>query len=197
MVLPEAGNESSLPEGFGVRLPEGANVVIQSHYINYTDQEMRVRDVVHLGWFEEGEEAIEASYLILNHGALDIEPGDSSVSVGCGLPGVDREYGVLSLFGHMHEHGSGIVIGSDRGDGSEELYRIDEWRVSYRDFPPITEWSPDDPLLLRSGDGFSVTCSYRNTTGANLRFPEEMCSAVALYYPATEEGIVVCDDPVR
>ena len=48
--------------------------------------------------------------------------------------------------------------------------------------------------LRQSLDHLDLACSFDNTTDHVVTFPEEMCTAVALYYPASDEGIVLCDD---
>ncbi len=194
LVLPGSDSSSQVPEGMGVRVNAGAQVIIQSHYINYTNEDMLVRDVVHLGFTPEGEDVTELSYIILNHGALDLPPGDAEVSVSCSLPSLGDSYFVTTLFGHMHELGTAMSIALDAGEGPETLYAIDDWEVEFRDLPPLAEWSVDAPLELRPGDDLSVDCSYANSTGGSVTFPEEMCTAVALYHPASPEGIILCSE---
>ena len=194
LVLPGSDSSSQVPPGMGVRVSAGSRVVIQSHYINYTNEDMLVRDVVHLGFTPEGEEVTEMSYIILNHGALDLPPGNADASVSCSLRSRGESYFVTTLFGHMHELGRAMSIALDVGEGPETLYAIDEWEIEFRDLPPLAEWSVEEPLELRPGDDLSVDCSYDNSTGAPVTFPEEMCTAVALYHPASPEGIILCSE---
>ena len=194
LVLPEPGDTSYLPDGYAVRVPAGANVVIQSHYINYTAEPMVVRDVVHLGFYQ-GDDAIEASYLILNHGGLDIAPGESSVEVSCQLPDSATPYNLVNLLGHMHEWGAAMDISHQpAGADWDVIYDIPDWDPEYRDLPPTNIWEADDPFVMQGGDRFRVRCDFDNGTDANIRFPSEMCTSVALYYPSASNGLLVCDE---
>ena len=172
----------------------GANVVIQSHYINYTAEPIVVRDVVHLGFYQ-GDDAIEASYLILNHGGLDIAPGESSVEVSCQLPDSATPYNLVNLLGHMHEWGAAMDISHQpAGADWDVIYDIPDWDPEYRDLPPTNIWEADDPFVMQGGDRFRVRCDFDNGTDANIRFPSEMCTSVALYYPSASNGLLVCDE---
>ena len=194
LVLPDPGQQSHLPEGYAVRVPAGNQVVLQSHYVNYTDQDLLVADVVHLYFADATADVVEASYVILNHGALELEQGLVEAEVGCVMPADQAEYNVTSLFGHMHELGSSLRIDVDQGAGLERLYEIEQWDVDFRDVPPITHWEPTEPLTLQAGDQLHLGCSFNNTTGHVVHFPEEMCTAVALYYPASADGLVLCSE---
>ena len=194
LVLPEPGDTSYLPDGYAVRVAAGSNVIIQSHYINYTAQEMVVRDVVHLGFYQ-GDDAIEASYLILNHGALDVAPGESSAEVTCQLPVSATPYKLVNLLGHMHEWGAAIDISHQpQGGDWDVIYDVPDWAPEYRDLPPTNVWEAEDPFVIEGGDRFRVRCDFDNGTAENIRFPSEMCTSVALYFPAAENGMIVCDE---
>jgi len=194
LVLPDPGQQSHLPDGYAVRVPAGNQIVIQSHYVNYTDSDLLVADVVHLYFAPEGQDVVEASYVILNHGALELEEGAVDAQVGCVMPDDQEQYNVTSMFGHMHELGTSLRIDVDQGEGAERLYEIEEWDVDFRDVPPITHWEPTAPLILEAGDRLDLGCSFTNTTGRVVHFPEEMCTAVALYYPASPDGLVLCSE---
>lgn len=194
LVLPEPGDTSYLPDGYAVRVQAGANVVIQSHYINYTAQELLVRDVVHLGFYQ-GDDAIEASYLILNHGGLDLEPGESSAEVTCQLPESATPYNMVNLLGHMHEWGQAIDISHQPAGGDwEVIYDVPDWTPEFRDLPPTNVWEAADPFVMNGGDRFRVRCDFDNGTGDNIRFPSEMCTSVSLYYPSSTNGLLICDE---
>ncbi len=194
LVLPEPGDTSYLPDGYAVRVRAGANVIIQSHYINYTAQEILVRDVVHLGFYQ-GDDAIEASYLILNHGALDLPPGEASAEVTCQLPESDTPYNMVNLLGHMHEWGAAMDISHQpAGEDWSVIYDVPDWTPEFRDLPPTTIWEADDPFVMNGGDRFRVRCDFDNGTGENIRFPSEMCTSVSLYYPSATNGLLVCDE---
>lgn len=194
LVLPTLDSVQTFPDGLAVKVAPGQSIVIQSHYINYTTEDMLVRDVVNLG-FVDGSTVTEASYLILNHGGLDLAPGEVSAEVSCTLPG-DAEYEVVSLLGHMHEYGVSMSVDLQPGAAGDwtNLYDIPDWDVDFRDLPPVLEWDTATPMTLSGGDRLAVNCNYDNVTGEPIRFPKEMCTSVLMYYPADERGLVICDE---
>ena len=102
---------------------------------------------------------------------------------------------LLYLLGHMHEWGSSITVDYNKDDGTvERIYEILEWDVLYRDLPPITRYGEDSEhgvLEVKEGESFTTTCTWFNDTDETLGFPEEMCVATAMVYPATVA--MVCD----
>lgn len=197
LILPELADRPLLPEDMYVRLPAGKKIVIQSHYINYEDVPIRVADVARFELADPGAGGTEAGYFILNHGGVDIAPrAAGEVSMGC-TSVWEQDLNVLLLFGHMHEMGTEIRVGIERADAEPEtLYEIDRWQPEFRDLPPVTFYGREDPTKIRLGDRVTVDCAFDNPTDSPVRFPTEMCTAVAYYYPALagEDRIITCDD---
>jgi len=197
LVLPDPTETTRLlPEGFAVRLPADSRIVIQSHYVNYTDDDIVTADVARFTFVPAEEESgiTEVSYLIANHGALVLDEGTSTKRIGCELP---ADVNVLALLGHMHELGRSISITrTPAASTAETLYTVPEWTVEYRDVPPLELFTASAPLTLTAGDKISVACTYDNDRGQQIGFPEEMCTAVGYYFPARAEGIIFCDDLV-
>jgi hypothetical protein len=181
-----------LPTDMMVRIPAEARIVIQSHYVNVADRPLRIADVARFTFIPENEQSdyIEAGYYVQNHGGIDVAEGEQSVSVSCT---VDEDTQLVSLLGHMHDWGTAVKIERTRDGVTDLLYEITDWTVEFRDLPPITRFSSDEPLLLQAGDTLTTTCSYMNDTGENLRFPKEMCVAFGTYFPARQVGFISCN----
>lgn len=178
-----------MPENFAVRLPAGARLVMQSHYVNVSDQDLKVADVAQLLFVAAEDDFVEASYFTVNHGGIDVPTGEHTTTVSCD---VAQRVQLVSLFGHMHDWGSAVKIERERAGAVETLYDVPEWTVEYRDLPPMETYPEADPLVFEPGDKVHVTCSYNNDTGGPLRFPEEMCVAFGAYFPANADGFIVC-----
>lgn len=114
------------PEDFAVRLPAGARIVLQSHYVNVADRDLLVADVAVFDFVEEGEAYTEASYFTVNHGGIDLPEGDVTTSVSCE---VARRTQLVSLFGHMHDWGTSVKIEREREGTTKVLYEVEEWTV--------------------------------------------------------------------
>jgi Copper type II ascorbate-dependent monooxygenase, C-terminal domain len=195
LVLPEGTAESGIPAGYAVRVPAGAKVVIQSHYLNTTARDIRVADVARIMFAPAGAAVTEVSYMILNHGSVSIparSPGNSRVSC---TPQVGASpVNVLNIIGHMHEWGTSIQVKRERAGAMEMIYSVDQWRADYRDLPPTRTWQPSAPLQVQTGDRLSLECNFMNTLDHPLAFPEEMCTTVMMYYPARPERIIQCEE---
>jgi len=195
LILPDPEDGALLPDGFHVRLRAGSDVVIQSHYINYTDKPMKVADVVRLHWSPNPEEETEAGYLIMNHGNFSIEarsPGN--VQMGC-TPPFDESVNMLVLFGHMHEMGTDIEVTRTRDGEEETIYEIEHWVEDFRDLPPVTRYAPGE-AEIQPGDELSLNCSFMNPLDQRVNFPREMCTAVSYYYPALpgDDAVITCEE---
>lgn len=183
------------PVDHAMRVTAGSSLVVQSHYINYTDEPMLVSDVVHLEFVDEDERDsfTEAGYFVVNHGYIDVPMGDDQTThIACE---VDDSYELTGLIGHMHDWGTAIKIELERDGVLSTVYDVPEWTVEFRDLPPINQYfAAGESLSLQAGDRIHVTCTYDNDTGGPLRFPKEMCVAFSAYAPAKPEPFVVCDD---
>lgn len=194
LAVPSGGDGaglSVLPEGAVVRIPADTIVVMQSHYVNATEDDVEVKDVADMHFTQEIGDRVEAGYFTLSHNGIDLGDGESTISTECTL-GERRQ--LASLLGHMHEWGKSIVVERVRDGVVDELYRVDEWTAEYRDLPPVTMYGLEQPEVLEPGDVFRVTCTFDNDTGAPLRFPGEMCVAFGAYFPADEAGFILCGD---
>jgi hypothetical protein len=195
LVLPELANQPLLPPGFAVRLPKGTKIVMQSHYLNNTDQDMEVRDVGAFQFAPVEAKPTEVSYLIINDGLIKLPMGETTTRTStCTLP---SDVSVLSAMGHMHEWGKAIHVDLARAGTTtapERVYDVPKWQASYRDLAPINNFGVAKSLGLKAGDKLSLSCSWLNDSDHVLKFPHEMCVSVMYYYPATPKGLILCEN---
>lgn len=183
-----------MPEGLAMRVPEGAQLVLQTHYINTTGAPMTVQDEVTLQLAEPSElEAFVNDFVV-----LDTEFSVPAQSIGesvstCTVP---TDLSIVRLLGHAHEWGEHFKLEVvDEQDQMVEVLYEEDWRASYSSAPPMNRYTREEPLLLTAGTRLRQTCRWNNVEDYALEFPREMCLTYGIYYP--DQGMrLFCDaDP--
>lgn len=170
-----------LPEGMGVRLPEGQRLILQSHYVNTSADDILVRDAVSLEVKAEDEiETWAAAYIHINS-SFSIPPGEyATATVECTW---EDTYNILFLTAHMHEWGTSFKTEMIRGDTTETIYDEPAWDPLYRDAPPYNVYDQGE-FTVQPGDTFRTTCTWFNDEDKALEFPTEMCATPMMVYPS-------------
>ena len=196
LLTPTSDNHLELPDGFGVKIPGGAKLVFQSHYVNAGEAPIRVADVVNVHYVPDDEIAGITPAASWGNTVLDfsIAPGETkTVSYECP---VEQEMNLITLYGHMHEFGKSISIQLGPAGGPlETVYEIMEWSPSYRDEAPLREWTVDAPYTLVAGDVIRVSCTWTNGSENELTFPAEMCASLAWFFPS-EDPVTCAGSPL-
>lgn len=177
-----------LPDGLGSLLTAGRRMVIQSHYVNTTDEPILVRDIVQLRTLPVEDVGTWASPFVTNVADFSIPPGEvQEVSFDCPVP---EDVDLLMIGGHMHEWGTkfSIEMGMTE-DAMETTYLVDPWRAEFRDLPPVTLFL-NDPKPLTAGLTVRTTCTFSNTQSEPLTFPHEMCATFGIVAGVKEP--IVC-----
>jgi hypothetical protein len=180
----------SLPEGLGIRIPAGVQMVLQAHYINLSDATLMANDSITL---ELADPALLESFVnqfVVLDTDFTVPPHEASESViTCTVP---EEVQIVNLLGHLHEWGTHYALEKIDADGNtlEMLYE-QEWEPSFASAPPVLRYAKDAPLVLAAGTRLRQTCAWENVEDDALTFPREMCLAFAQYYP--DNGEIFCD----
>lgn len=193
LVIPTEGNLSEvsypLPEGMAVKLRSGTRFLVQSHYLNTTEQAIRVRDVNVAAVKAEADVEVWGAPFVANTSMFEIPAGEKKThSFDCPIA---KDYHVLYINGHMHEWGTNMKIERVVDGVASTLYEVPVWDTSFRDVPPTTHYA-DGEMFFSAGDVIRTTCNWDNTTDHTLAFPSEMCDGVAMVYPTTVPDI--CDE---
>jgi hypothetical protein len=170
-----------LPDGMGAKLKSGQRIIIQSHYLNYTDEPILVRDVAQ--FFTVEPDAVETWIAPFVHIQTEhpIQPGEEkTLSFSCTF---EQDLNILFVGGHMHEYGSAFAVDWNKAEGVERVYDIPEWEAWMRDAPPYDEYQPG-AFMVTAGDSFTTTCDWHNTSDAVVDFPSEMCATFGMAYSA-------------
>jgi hypothetical protein len=173
--------DAPLPDGLGLKIPDGVALEMQAHYINTSDQPITGRVEVNL--FRRDPAEIEhhvGLYFNIMQG-FEVAPGSSATfSARCpAREGVK----LVMLTSHMHRFGRRFAIDlfDDLKGTREPIYESLDYG-----HPRIVQ-KADDPLLIGPGQGFEWSCEFENSTGAPVRegemgLTDEMCIMIAFYY---------------
>lgn len=192
------GDESNeqglrLPDGIGVRIPAGSQLVLQSHYLNLTTAPIRVRDALTVVPAPPGAIRYLADAWAISDGDFAVPPRTTyGRTLECN---VDRDTNVVLLLGHTHDWGTRLRVDLLPAEGTPRTLYDEMAGPRLRTSPPIVYYPGDSPLVLRPGDRVRLSCDWYNTTDRVLRFPEEMCVALMYYYPA--RGFLTCSNVIE
>lgn len=183
------GTGIELPPGIALKVPKGARLYQQSHYLNLSDREVEVQDAANLELLRaDAVTDIAGMYTQVDLG-FELPAGQETTrTVDCALP---HAMTVPWLFGHMHEMGTHFKVEITQ-DGRTETVLDSEWEAALRDAAPKVEFSPH--LALDAADRMKTTCTWRNPEPESVFFPKEMCATFAVYYPSTDGAMYVCDE---
>lgn len=186
----DAANQSGtfeLPEGMGARIAPGQRLVLQAHYVNTSPNPIIVQDELQLQILEADEVETWASPWVNTESDMVIPAASThETTVVCTA---QDDVTMLFMGGHMHEWGTSISVDHERDGVTERIYEIAEWDALYRDAPPYVDFA--EGFEVRTGDVFTTVCRWNNDTANDLRFPNEMCVALAMVYPSTSP--IICE----
>lgn len=163
-----------MPEGVGFHLAPHQQFVLETHFINTSSESLAVSSSVEIEVAPEGSVKERAAPFYFGTTNIDIAPG-SALAAGstCSPP---DDIHLFRMFGHQHRHGTGVRVESGPRDGTlDELYRSSDWEA-----PPVEKVD----LTVGPDSAVRVTCDWNNTSTERLFYPDEMCFAVGMYWPA-------------
>ncbi len=180
-----------IPDGIALRLRAGSNVMVQTHWINFTQQPMDGQVAFNLeGLAADGSRQLAGSFTV-NSTQIDVAPHATGRTVhDCK---VEKDLTMFLLAGHEHEWGTHVLVEQTTGSATTTLYDV-AWKTEYQTNAPRNLYTKDAPLVLHAGDNVRVTCDWLNSTTSPLAFPQEMCVAFGMFYPATQD--IDCNDGV-
>lgn len=178
-----------LPEGIAMKIPRGARIFTQSHYVNATGSDARVQDVLHLGLLEQPQVTSIAGAFTQIDLTFELPPRVSTTrTVDCEIA---RAMNVPWMVPHMHEYGQHYRIELTRGAETTMLYD-NAWDEALRDHFPVVDFDGMG-IALQPGDRLKTTCTWDNTTDEPMIFPREMCATFLMFYPSEGE-FLTCDE---
>jgi len=180
-----------LPEGVAIRVPPGAILLMNTHFINTTDEEAQTETTVDLYTVPQDEVTQEAGVIFWFNWFADLQP-QASASSWNACP-ITRDVTLLDAQSHMHARGVNFVAetrDAPRDGEGDELYASDAWEyVQVETYP--------EGVALAEGSWVSWQCDYENVgdeaIGIGPKSSDEMCMFVGAYYPR-DPALEWCSD---
>ncbi len=171
------------PEGVGVELGPGQQLVIDYHYLNTRPEPIEAEIYMNL-YFADPAEQVETAqvYVFGNMGGIEIPAqGTQSLTTTCTF---ESEVNLVTVTPHMHALGRHFLVRAfDGSTAGELLYETKTW-----DNPSTRLFDP--PRRMEAGEGLTFTCEWANDTDRTVRFgqtsEDEMCFVFGYVYPAAE-----------
>lgn len=168
-----------LPDGVALRLPAGAGLDLNAHYVNRSGAEFPGEAYVNLHTVDRAQVRTVASTLNLPNTDITLPAGRRTTLTKTFLV-TEPTMTVIALTSHMHAHGERFVIRVKGGarDG-QVVYENTDW-----EHPTLL--TLPTPLVLKKGEGLVSEVTYNNTTDHVIRFgltsDDEMNIIFGYYY---------------
>jgi hypothetical protein len=178
--------DSMIPDGIAFRIPQGAQVMMLSHWINATAKDVPAQAAYNIGVQDPkpGVDPGDLFTVVTTNFTLPVGD-DQKAHTECV---VKQDFKFFMIGGHAHEWATHISITHFPVSGAESKVIYDTpWRKDLIFDTPLNMYSKAAPYEMKAGDKFSVDCTYNNTTTSPISFPTEMCVGYGYYFPATAE----------
>lgn len=177
-----------LPDGVGIRLPKGADVVLQVHYHASGKKES---DQTQIGIYFAKKPVDKRLRIMPVFAGLNIPAGDAHYTTRGTWPlPITDDISVLEVMPHMHLLGKDMTVTATLPDQKQEtMIKVPNW-----DFNWQTTYMYKQPLKLPANSKISLVAHYDNSSGNPLnpnnppkpmhwgeQTTDEMCLAFVFY----------------
>ncbi len=189
-----------LPPGVAIYIAPQQPLLVQTHYVNagQLTTKGRTKAKVMLHPMDHEDVQTYGGAMFGQDRLVVVPPGRVTTKARCTLTGEGadaKDMTIMAFTGHYHFRGVEFEVYRVGTDGAlgELLYR----HTGYDD-PPFVEYPPDNPLVLRAGEGIEWWCTYQNDTDTTYEFGantqrNEHCNLFGFYYPtATPQEAIAC-----
>jgi hypothetical protein len=178
----------TLAPGMALRIPRGARLYVQSHYVNSGTAALAARDYINLELLpRERVERIAGAFTEVDLG-LDLPARTRTRRViDCTFP---AEMNIPWAIPHMHEYGAHFRLELVSGTNTRVLYDSD-WTAALRDHFPVVNFPQE--LHVTPQDHLRTICDFNNTTTHRMLWPEEMCATFLVFHPSNNGALLACD----
>src|SRR5579871_411225 len=172
--------ETAMPDGVALRVPAGAVLLMETHYLNASPRGVIADARINLYTIPDGAVQTEAGVIFFYDPYIRV-PAGGTATARMRCP-VRRDERLLAAQSHMHRRGIGYQADLLDGDGRliETLYRNDDWQNV-----PVAVWPAGEPLA--AGRFIDYHCDYANSENRvvdqGLTTTDEMCMFLGVYYP--------------
>jgi hypothetical protein len=178
-----------LPDGVGMRLRKGQQLLLNLHLWNSGTDAISGRSGTRVRSIEPGALEFEADSVLAGTIAVSLPPNQETRTSGhCTItsPGT-----VFAVQPHMHQLGTHMKVTLRSGE-TEHVLHDDAYDFGDQTIYPLA------PLALAAGDRVEVVCTHDNTTTSPVSWGEsssaEMCHAGIYRYPPSGSAYFFCQD---
>jgi hypothetical protein len=176
----EGSGGIKLPAGVAFRLPKGSSIMLNTHFLNTTDDPIDGHTVVDFQFVEVDSSRKVAS--LFTTGSVGFKLPAMTLADAMAECTIPQDMQFILFTNHMHDNGVRAKTELVRADGSVELVHEDpNWTYEMQFNAVYSKWSIDEPLAIAKGDRLRTRCSWLNATPAELGFPREMCFGVGFF----------------
>jgi hypothetical protein len=180
------GNPSLVtPDGVAFIVQPNTQYLLQLHLQNTTESPVSSQAGVNITYDANVSKYQPAGIFALGKFNLDIPAHQLGYSATTTCSS-HRAMNVFAAFPHMHKLGKKLVFESGTSASDATMrYQIDPWVFGNQPMDRVD-------FQIARGDYLSSTCTWDNTTDADVQFGEssdnEMCFMILFYYPFTSLG---------
>ena len=188
-----------LPAGVAFKFSKNQMIRLESHYFNYSSEEVTAHGDVEFHTLAAKDFQHEADLIFYGSPDFNIPKG-KTYSTPWNFIDVWPDTKVFALTGHTHKLGTNVEIA--HYDGTTPIApKVDQVVYPPKGEPYSWEEPPtahfDPPTTFKPGHGLAYRCTWNNTTDQNVGFGEsankEMCFLWGYYYPS--KGYRMCINP--
>ncbi|MEY4580999.1 MAG: hypothetical protein RL701_5702 [Pseudomonadota bacterium] len=176
----EGSGGVKLPDGVAFRLPKGSSVMLNTHFVNTTDNMLDGQTAIDFKFVEVDGKRVIASLFSNGNVSFNLPAhAKNTLTAECTLP---RDFKFILFSNHMHDHGSYAKTEVVHADGSVDLVHEDPtwtWEMQFN--AVYSKWTLDKPLVVAKGDRLRTQCDWENTGATALTFPSEMCFGIGFF----------------
>ncbi|HPH26780.1 MAG TPA: hypothetical protein PLA87_08005 [Pseudomonadota bacterium] len=186
------GSMVSLPEDTAVRVPGGAVLLMNTHYLNASPKPLAAEARINVYTVPADKMKQEGGLLFFYNPIIRIPQGSTaSARMRCR---VSKDITVTNVQSHMHKRGINYeaqLLDKDL-QPQQTFYTNKEWEDV-----PVKKFEPGLPV--KAGSYFDYRCDYKNSEATDIvqgpSTKDEMCMLIGSYYPRNpdQEG---CEEPM-
>jgi len=169
--------EVMFPTGKGMKIAAGTTLGLQLHIYNTGDDELSGTSGIEIYEVDPSTLTDEVDLFLPGPKDLDIPPNVSSTTGTCTL---NAPQNLFAVFPHMHQWGVHLKTVLNI-NGTDMTLHDDDYQFEHQAVETFT------PIAMNAGDKITTTCTWNNTTGANLVYGEssdtEMCYSIMYRWP--------------
>jgi hypothetical protein len=172
-----------LPDGVAVFVPGGSVLLLNTHYLNSSGEDLDAEVFVNLWTIPADQVHTRAGMLFFYNPFIFVpQRGEASARYVCP---VTQDVTIVNAQSHMHARGVGyeafLVDGSWAPVGDGPIYTETSWGA------PVVEVFPSGGLDVTAGHFIDYRCDYANDEDHDiyqgLSANDEMCMFIGAYYP--------------